>query len=1009
MCEKTVARGPGRLEETCDGSVRASERLAAALPGIAAAAIEAAAHIAFLIEVGVTHLPLAYLIGAILSLIAARVWGRLGRIGNRIAWATLIVVPAAFSVIDGVMRGWLLFVSYPGLMVLLDRFSGAENRTRAHAVSAGVTFLLIGLCSSIAMEITPLLWLGLAAIVVRAFIRKPATQALANTEAEPSRDGKVGIARSDLLTAAILSGLIAWTGKTIDFLFLDALWETVRDPTSLVSCLAVVLCAARLAEVALRRFRSAGLRIFGRTAGLVFFPIGSLVCLTVASLFGLVLGSGIELLVSLIVARLTDAVLRGAPLEEAFAALFAPAGRVRASRAVRLVTGPAALLGVGAASLALTFVIAGSLGTIWLPVALIPIQLIAWVAAGRCRMRYRRLIHRALGPRHGVRIIESPIDILEKALASASPGELGFALDVLEQIDPVLLESFLPTLLQAPDPLVRVVALERIDTLQLISTRHRLAAIAADDEDESVRMMAGFILERFAEVEHSVPDPDCLRASAAGRDPAQRLEAARQIGRIDPDDARETLTKLLWDPDPMVRRATILTVGETGDTSLVPLLLDHLGSGMTSKAAATALVKLGPSLLKRDTVVQALRTRPVIRRRLIDIIARIGGPEAERRLMAMEGDPDRIIRRKVLYALTRLGYQATREQVPLIKSRIEKMVDLLTWNLATCRDVTKLANSADLIAALSHERDQAFETLCAMLAMICDRQVVHMIHDHLLLGEGKADFLREIVRETLPDDVEMWVIPFLEPPVAALDLLSNRYPHLPMTGFERLVDILTRGPEETTPLTRARAVELMASLASFRVTVPLIALLESPYPLEAESAARAVRNADPEAWPSINGRLSRDRQAYLTELFPDEAGQSRLIQIEKIPILARCPLFASIPEAVLAEIVPNITELRMGSDKRLFRAGDKGEELYVVVEGGVRVHDDQTTYAVMGPGEMFGEIAVVDTGVRTLHATTEGETRLLRLDQAQMLDFMADYMEIIAPVTRVIAERLARG
>jgi CRP-like cAMP-binding protein len=59
----------------------------------------------------------------------------------------------------------------------------------------------------------------------------------------------------------------------------------------------------------------------------------------------------------------------------------------------------------------------------------------------------------------------------------------------------------------------------------------------------------------------------------------------------------------------------------------------------------------------------------------------------------------------------------------------------------------------------------------------------------------------------------------------------------------------------------------------------------------------------------------------------------------------------------------------------LVREGTRGNEVYVVIDGKVEVSRDGIGIAELGPGEYFGELAVLDPGLRdaTVTATTSGE------------------------------------
>ena len=91
--------------------------------------------------------------------------------------------------------------------------------------------------------------------------------------------------------------------------------------------------------------------------------------------------------------------------------------------------------------------------------------------------------------------------------------------------------------------------------------------------------------------------------------------------------------------------------------------------------------------------------------------------------------------------------------------------------------------------------------------------------------------------------------------------------------------------------------------------------------------------------------------------------------------------------ARLAEVV----DLRvLAQGETLFKAGDPGDSLFVVKEGGIELFIRDTTgqkivLANLDPGEIFGELALLDGGARTATAVAATDTRLLELDRDDLL------------------------
>ena len=65
----------------------------------------------------------------------------------------------------------------------------------------------------------------------------------------------------------------------------------------------------------------------------------------------------------------------------------------------------------------------------------------------------------------------------------------------------------------------------------------------------------------------------------------------------------------------------------------------------------------------------------------------------------------------------------------------------------------------------------------------------------------------------------------------------------------------------------------------------------------------------------------------------------------------------------------------------LFREGDKGEKMYVLLEGEVDIFLGDFVLETAGPGALLGEMALIDDSPRTAHAVAKTPARLAQIDR----------------------------
>ena len=116
-----------------------------------------------------------------------------------------------------------------------------------------------------------------------------------------------------------------------------------------------------------------------------------------------------------------------------------------------------------------------------------------------------------------------------------------------------------------------------------------------------------------------------------------------------------------------------------------------------------------------------------------------------------------------------------------------------------------------------------------------------------------------------------------------------------------------------------------------------------------------------------------------------------------IEVLRRAPLFASLGDDVFAALTDELTEVDLSRGASVFREGDQGDQLYFIVSGKIKLGRSapdgrENLLAILGPGELFGEMALFDPSPRNATATAVSETRLagLRHDNLKALLDLAD-------------------
>ncbi len=140
-----------------------------------------------------------------------------------------------------------------------------------------------------------------------------------------------------------------------------------------------------------------------------------------------------------------------------------------------------------------------------------------------------------------------------------------------------------------------------------------------------------------------------------------------------------------------------------------------------------------------------------------------------------------------------------------------------------------------------------------------------------------------------------------------------------------------------------------------------------------------------------NQRGGKDNITAIVVRVPDdESGVDKLSREVnlKLDILHKMPLFRFVTYQELVRVL-NITDVRaFEPGATVVDEGDDGDELFVVLTGRVKVHSGDTSLVELGPGQHFGEMALIDKAPRSASVTAVEESRLLAIKRRDFFDMI---------------------
>ncbi len=490
--------------------------------------------------------------------------------------------------------------------------------------------------------------------------------------------------------------------------------------------------------------------------------------------------------------------------------------------------------------------------------------------------------------------------------------------------------------------------------------RERLAAFVASD-DPGLRAAAVEALWTLGEEGQRLARPG-LERTLAGTSPPERREAARLVGRLGSQLALGKLSELLADPDSSVRALACASAAQLRPPELLEPLFHLLQDRATRRAAREALAAYGDEAVGPAWAILDDRSQPLpLRLEVPRLLRYIGTAEAAAALLYSNIQDDAFLRYRIGLSLSRWREQNPELPVDQVRVReaIGRRIDAYLHYLPVWADVRAgLGERALLSRALADRLDQSLEVVFRLLGLVLSHRALLGAHRRFVGADARERAQAvELLDSLLDDELRRRLVPVLEG--------NHRHPLHPIAGQPG------RLAERLDDLARSRDV-LLAALA--------------------RSARRSLPGGD------------------VDEVSVSTLGLEKMLLLEGVDIFAGC----SVDD--LSALAAIAVERRFAPGEVVYREGEPGDALYVIVEGSVRIDKGGREVLTVGARETIGFVSLMDGAPRPADAVAASPLRCLVLGRGDFLDLVADRPELLKGVfsglsghLRLVLERTAEA
>jgi MFS family permease len=133
------------------------------------------------------------------------------------------------------------------------------------------------------------------------------------------------------------------------------------------------------------------------------------------------------------------------------------------------------------------------------------------------------------------------------------------------------------------------------------------------------------------------------------------------------------------------------------------------------------------------------------------------------------------------------------------------------------------------------------------------------------------------------------------------------------------------------------------------------------------------------------------------------------VPTEPLELLRAIPMFSLLPPTVLERLASAASEVQVPAMSEVFRQGEPGDRFYVIADGTATVEIDGAEASTLGPGDFFGEIALLREVPRTATVRAVQDLRLFALERDDFIAAVTGHAPSREAADSVVAERLPAG
>lgn len=638
----------------------------------------------------------------------------------------------------------------------------------------------------------------------------------------------------------------------------------------------------------------------------------------------------------------------------------------------------------------------------------VPAFFIWYIATNRMHKGYRQTLQQALVENKETSsklATEYTVNsLLEKEVSSSAEDKVIYGLKLMEKLEPTLFENSVIRLTASENKKIRAFAESKMQELGIekdgeksdIKALAKEAAIHAEDSD-----LLSISVDNLMKLSKSIKQND-------------RILAAKLLRRLISHRTIFILLELLRDTDPKVRYEALLTARKAKRQETWPILIEMLSSPTYGHHAAAALKEAGEIVLPTlEAAFHKSGQTDLVMLRIVQIMGRIGGPQALDLLWRKADFPDKRIVKQILYSLRYVNYQATGKEAREVLSLLDTEISKTMWNLAALNELTDTRENYFLRESLKDEVGENYEHIGILLSILYDPKSVQLVRENLQSGDpDNITFAMELMDLFVDQNLKPKLFPLLDdtPIDDKLTELQLHFPRERYHPIQVLNYILNRDFNLNNRWTKACAIHLCAYMPEFRISRGLAAQVFNHDRLLQETAAWVIYNKDKKAFQNLRDRLPQKDRKFLDNSIEnnqllDGLDDGFFLGIEMVMFLKTVHVFRGISGSILADVADKIQPIELNPGEATKFNPNYLTPIFIVSHGSVQLKNEDKTIGAFEKGDVYGDLFQEGAAAKGDSLVATERSVLFKIEIMDFYFVMANHHELVQGLIRNITEK----